>query len=127
MRREPRRCLVRVPLPQNCCSATWSPLTLSALLYLGAATALSAYRSLSRNTSREAQLSVQDLPGLAGIVFFGGIAGPILMLLGLQRMPALTGSLLLNQRTFHLAARRNEASSFYRDVPLSLGRIRGFS
>lgn len=72
-----------------------SPLMLSALLYLGAATALSAYRFLAFE-SREAQITRRDLPSMCGIIFFGGMLGPILMFLGLQRSSALTGSLLLN-------------------------------
>lgn len=72
-----------------------SPLMLSALLYLGAAIALSAYRVLAFE-SREAQITRRDLPSMCGIIFFGGMLGPILMFLGLQRLSALTGSLLLN-------------------------------
>jgi drug/metabolite transporter (DMT)-like permease len=72
-----------------------SPLMLSALLYLGAAIALSAYRFLAIE-SREAQVTRRDLAPICGIIFFGGIVGPILMFLGLQRLSALTGSLLLN-------------------------------
>jgi drug/metabolite transporter (DMT)-like permease len=65
---------------------------LSALLYLGAAAALHAYRF----TSREAQLSRGDLPLITGITFIGGILGPVLMLFGLRRLSAVAGSLLLN-------------------------------
>ena len=72
-----------------------SPLMLSALLYLGAAIALSAYRFLALK-SREAQVTRHDLPSMGGIICFGGMLGPILMFLGLQRLSALTGSLLLN-------------------------------
>jgi drug/metabolite transporter (DMT)-like permease len=73
-----------------------SPLMLSALLYLGAATALSVYRFLFSFESREAQITRGDLPPICGIVFFGGMLGPILMLFGLRSLSALTGSLLLN-------------------------------
>jgi len=73
-----------------------SPLMLSALLYLGAAIALSVYRIIPGFESREAQITRRDLPPICGVIFFGGIAGPILMFLGLQRLSALTGSLLLN-------------------------------
>jgi drug/metabolite transporter (DMT)-like permease len=69
-----------------------SPLMLSALLYLGAAAALQAYRF----DSREAPLSSGDLPLIAGITFFGGILGPILMLFGLRHLSAVAGSLMLN-------------------------------
>lgn len=73
-----------------------SPLMLSALLYLGAATGLSAYRFFTVSESREAQITRGDIAPLSGIIFFGGILGPIPMLFGLQRSSALTGSLLLN-------------------------------
>jgi drug/metabolite transporter (DMT)-like permease len=72
-----------------------SPLILSALLYLGAAIVLSAYRFLA-SESREAQITRSDFPSMCGIIFFGGMVGPILMFLGLQRLSALAGSLLLN-------------------------------
>jgi drug/metabolite transporter (DMT)-like permease len=69
---------------------------LSALLYLGAATALSAYRFLLAFESREAQITRRDLAPICGVIFFGGIVGPILLFFGLHRLSALTGSLLLN-------------------------------
>ena len=69
-----------------------SPLMLSALLYLGAAAALHAYGL----DSREAQVTSGDLPLIAGITFFGGMLGPILMLFGLRHLSAVAGSLLLN-------------------------------
>ena len=72
-----------------------SPLMLSALFYLGAGLGLSAYRFLALE-SREAQITRRDLPFVCGIIFFGGTLGPILLFLGLQRLSALTGSLLLN-------------------------------
>ncbi|MDB4974052.1 MAG: hypothetical protein JWN48_2393, partial [Myxococcaceae bacterium] len=65
------------------------------LLYLGAAVALWAVRGL-RGPSREAPLRRADALTLAAIVLSGGIAGPVLMLLGLRRLSAFTGSLLLN-------------------------------
>jgi uncharacterized membrane protein len=54
-----------------------SPLMLSALLYLGAAIALSAYRFFLAFESREAQIIRRDLPPICGIIFFGGMLGPI--------------------------------------------------
>lgn len=68
-----------------------SPLMLSALLYLGAAAALHAYRF----DPREAPLSRGDLPLIAGITFFGGILGPSLTLFGLGHLSVVAGSLLL--------------------------------
>lgn len=73
-----------------------SPLMLSALLYLGAATGLSVYRVIAGSKSREAQIIRRDILPISGIIFFGGMLGPILMFLGLQRLSALSGSLLLN-------------------------------
>jgi drug/metabolite transporter (DMT)-like permease len=71
------------------------PVLLAGLLYLGAAAGLWLHRVL-RPATNEAPLVRGDLPRLAGVVIMGGIVGPVLMLLGLQRVTALTGSLLLN-------------------------------
>lgn len=74
------------------------PLALAALLYLGASIAL-CLASLGRRLSdgsREAPLRNEDLPALIGIAAMGGVAGPVLMLVGLERLPALTSALLLN-------------------------------
>jgi len=68
---------------------------LAGLLYLGAAMALWLKRALSPSTN-EAALKRADAPMLAGIVITGGVVAPVLMLLGLSRVTALTGSLLLN-------------------------------
>lgn len=80
------------------------PLTLAAMLYLGAAAGLFVVEALTRifaplNGSREAGLARADLPVMAGIVIFGGVAGPILMLAGLKHLSAVAGSLLLNLET----------------------------
>ena len=91
-----RRCYSERVLPAKLLLRDLSPLMLSALLYLGAAIALSAYKFLPAFESREPQIARRDLLPICGVIFFGGIAGPILMFLGLQRLSALTGSLLLN-------------------------------
>jgi len=75
--------------------ASISPVLLAGLLYLGAAAGLWLHR-LARPTTREARLVGGDVPTLAGVVLAGGIVGPVLMLLGMQRVSALAGSLLLN-------------------------------
>lgn len=72
-----------------------SPVLLAGLLYLGAAIGLWTHRLLSGPT-KEAGLGPGDTPKLAAVVLSGGICGPVLMLLGLGRVTALTGSLLLN-------------------------------
>jgi drug/metabolite transporter (DMT)-like permease len=72
-----------------------APVLLAGLLYLGATTGLWLHRGLSK-ASREAPLARRDAPTLAAVVLTGGIIGPVLMLLGLRRVTALSGSLLLN-------------------------------
>jgi drug/metabolite transporter (DMT)-like permease len=74
------------------------PLLLSAMLYLGAAAGLYAIKMIGTRAgaSREARLRRSDLWPLAGMAALGGMLGPLLMLLGLQRISALAASLLLN-------------------------------
>lgn len=72
---------------------------LAGLLYLGAGAglaAVSAGRKALGIPVAEAPLRRHDLPWLAAVVFFGGIAGPLLLMLGLARTSAASGSLLLN-------------------------------
>jgi drug/metabolite transporter (DMT)-like permease len=71
------------------------PVLLAGLLYLGAAMGLWLHRAFT-SPSKEAGLGRSDAPKLAAVVLSGGIVGPVLMLLGLGRVTALTGSLLLN-------------------------------
>jgi drug/metabolite transporter (DMT)-like permease len=71
------------------------PVLLAGLLYLGAALGLWLQR-IARPATREAPLASQDAPLLIGIIASGGVLGPVLMLLGLSRVSALVGSLLLN-------------------------------
>jgi drug/metabolite transporter (DMT)-like permease len=76
-----------------------APLLLAALLYLGAGVALSLLAVLVpslADASREARLTRADAGPLAGIVLAGGVLGPVLMLVGLARVSAIAGSLLLN-------------------------------
>ena len=70
------------------------PELLAGLLYTGAAVVFMFGR---RGRSRhEAPLRRADLPALTLIMLFGGVAGPVLLLVGLQRVTAVSGSLLLN-------------------------------
>jgi drug/metabolite transporter (DMT)-like permease len=73
----------------------FSPVLLAGLLYTGAALGLWLHRAFAP-PSQEARLARRDVGSLAAVVIAGGIAGPVLMLFGLQRVTALTGSLLLN-------------------------------
>ncbi len=71
------------------------PLLLAGLLYLGAGLGLSLAMPF-RRPGRESRLRREDLPRLAGMVLAGGVAGPVLLLLGLARLPGAQASLLLN-------------------------------
>lgn len=72
-----------------------SPVLLAGLLYAGAAIGLWLHRAFLPR-SHEAALRRADIPALATVVLAGGVAGPVLMLFGLQRVSGFTGSLLLN-------------------------------
>jgi len=70
------------------------PELLAGLLYAGAAVVFTfSGRGERRN---EVLLTRRDLPTLLLIMASGGIAGPVLLLFGLQRVTAVSGSLLLN-------------------------------
>jgi drug/metabolite transporter (DMT)-like permease len=76
-----------------------SPWLLAGLLYLGAGTGLgllSLLRRLRSGTAGEAPLRRGDLPWLALVVLTGGVAGPLLLMLGLATTPASSAALLLN-------------------------------
>jgi drug/metabolite transporter (DMT)-like permease len=67
------------------------------LLYLGSGCGLTLWwLTRSRRATTEAALSRADLPWLAGAIATGGVAGPVLLMLGLAATPASTASLLLN-------------------------------
>ena len=76
------------------------PWLLAGLLYLGAGLGLAvvrARRSAGRDRfAREAPLRRGDLPWLGAVVIAGGVLGPLLLLYGLARTDAASGSLLLN-------------------------------
>src|SRR5579863_6158161 len=75
------------------------PQLLAGLFYLAAGTGLAAVngaRAAIGIPSPEAPLRRADLPWLTAVVISGGLAGPLLLMLGLNRTSAATGSLLLN-------------------------------
>lgn len=73
------------------------PWVLAALFYLGSGFGLAVLRLLVRKWRRpEAPLRRADLPWLAGAILFGGVIGPILLMVGLQRTDAASASLLLS-------------------------------
>ncbi len=75
------------------------PQMLAGLLYLGAGLGLAAVhlgRNLIGLPGVEAPLRRSDIPWLATITFFGGLIGPLLLMLGLARTEAASAALLLN-------------------------------
>jgi drug/metabolite transporter (DMT)-like permease len=73
-----------------------SPLQLAGLLYLGAALAMAPVVVVQRRTAPAPRLDRANRLRLGGAVFFGGIAGPLLLLVGLRLSLAASVSLLLN-------------------------------
>jgi drug/metabolite transporter (DMT)-like permease len=73
---------------------------MAGFLYLGSGTGallLLWFENLRHNgQSVEAHLTRPDIPWLMGAMLAGGVAAPIVLLLGLQSTPASTASLLLN-------------------------------
>ncbi|MDL2353897.1 MAG: DMT family transporter [Pseudomonadota bacterium] len=79
------------------------PVMLAGLLYLGSGVGLLACFIVRAVVQRgrpdqhlPVALSAPDLPWLGGAIVAGGIAGPVLLMLGLRLMPASSASLLLN-------------------------------
>lgn len=75
------------------------PWLLAGILYLGAGLGLAAWQGLRRvlgRPSAEAPPRRGDLPWLALAILFGGVLGPLLLMLGLARTDAASASLLLN-------------------------------
>ena len=70
------------------------PWLLAALLYLGSGTGLWIVRRLRRTPP--VSMARGDWGWLTGAIVMGGIAGPVLLLMGLAAMPASGASLLLN-------------------------------
>ena len=76
------------------------PVMLAGLFYCGAGIGIALLRILAapvlnEPTARQPPLGRQDYGWLAGAIAVGGIAGPVLLMLGLARTPAATASLLL--------------------------------
>lgn len=78
-----------------------APVTLAGLLYLGSGIGLLTWFVLRDATARSrkdasSRLTGKDIPWLGGAILSGGIAGPVLLMLGLSLTPASAASLLLN-------------------------------
>jgi drug/metabolite transporter (DMT)-like permease len=78
---------------------TSNPQLLAGFLYLGAGVGLmigQATRFILGVRNSEAPLRRADAPWMIAIIAFGGILGPLFLMLGLARTSAASGSLLLN-------------------------------
>ena len=73
-----------------------SPLLLAGLLYLGSGTGLVFFRLIKDKGWRSSGLIKKEWLWLMGAIGFGGILGPILLMIGLLQTSAATTSLLLN-------------------------------
>jgi drug/metabolite transporter (DMT)-like permease len=72
------------------------PWLLGGLLYLGSGLGLGAARLVRDRGWRSAGLSRGEWPWLLGAILFGGVLGPVALMLGLARTGGATASLLLN-------------------------------
>jgi len=75
------------------------PWMLAGLLYLASGLGLGVVRFVRRmrgGPPPEAPLTRRDLPWLGAVILSGGVAGPVLLMVGLGTTPASTASLLLN-------------------------------
>ena len=75
------------------------PWLLAGILYLGAGIGLAVVhwgRPLIGLPNAEMQLQRADMPWLAAVIVFGGMLGPLFLMLGLSQTTAASGSLLLN-------------------------------
>ncbi|WFS02346.1 DMT family transporter [Rhizobium tumorigenes] len=75
------------------------PWLLAGILYVGAGLGLAAFsliRRLIGLPNVEAPLQRADIPWLGLVILFGGVLGPLFLMLGLSRTSASSGSLLLN-------------------------------
>ncbi len=70
------------------------PWMLAGLFYLGSGLGLTLWRAAIR--AKPVRLAAAEKGWLAGAVLTGGVAGPLLLMKGLTRMPASGASLLLN-------------------------------
>ena len=72
---------------------------IAGLLYIGAGLAVTIYGIFGTKRQTQAnrpRLKKQDMPWLIGAVLCGGLAAPVLLLLGIAAAPAMNSSLLLN-------------------------------
>lgn len=80
------------------------PVGLAGLLYLASGLGVGGLRLILRRQQSEASLKKANLGWLSGVILAGGVAGPILLLLGLSRTTAHVAALLTNTETLFTMA-----------------------
>jgi drug/metabolite transporter (DMT)-like permease len=78
-----------------------APVALAGMLYMGSGLGLLGFYLLRRLVRRDvnaedAGLKRKDWPWLGGAILAGGVAGPVLLMIGLTTTPASSAALLLN-------------------------------
>lgn len=73
-----------------------SPFLLAGLLYLGSGLGLTLWRLLRDRGWKSSGLPSQEWAWLLGAIVFGGVLGPLLLMVGLAHTTASTASLFLN-------------------------------
>ena len=76
--------------------STSSPFLLAGLLYLGSGLGLTLIRLLRDKGWQATGLPKNEWPWLFGAIAFGGVLGPLLLMVGLSQTTAATASLFLN-------------------------------
>lgn len=90
----------------------FAPLQLAGLLYVGAALAMLPVVSTERRRFGRVPVDRANYAPLAGVVFLGGMAAPVLLLAAFRMAPAGTVSLLLN---FELVATALLGAALFRE------------
>ena len=72
------------------------PFMLAGLLYLGSGLGLALIRLIRDRGWKASGIARQEWPWLLGAITFGGILGPLLLMVGLSHTTASTASLFLN-------------------------------
>jgi len=73
-----------------------SPVLLGGLLYLGSGVGLGLFRMVRDKGWNASGLQVGELPWLLGVIFFGGVLGPVALMYGLTTASGSAASLMLN-------------------------------
>lgn len=76
--------------------SAFSPFLLAGLLYLGSGLGLAMIRLIRDRGWKSSGLPRQEWPWLLGAIAFGGVVGPLLLMVGLAHTAAATTSLFLN-------------------------------